>query len=89
MFFFLPQMFNFLLSLPQLFGYVYCPRHRLPQRDPKTNNLIARFPENLNNINFILWICGPLSEKKLSKLCLWIQTINSILVFVVLRMTGF
>lgn len=29
--FFLPQIFNFILSCPQLFGLVECPRHRLPQ----------------------------------------------------------
>jgi UDP-N-acetylglucosamine--dolichyl-phosphate N-acetylglucosaminephosphotransferase len=28
--FFLPQVFNFLLSCPQLFGFVPCPRHRVP-----------------------------------------------------------
>lgn len=29
--FFLPQIFNFVLSCPQLFGLVRCPRHRLPR----------------------------------------------------------
>ena len=29
--FFLPQLLNFLLSLPQLFGIIPCPRHRLPK----------------------------------------------------------
>jgi len=28
--FFIPQIFNFLLSCPQLFGIVPCPRHRMP-----------------------------------------------------------
>lgn len=32
--FFLPQIFNFLLSCPQLFGLVPCPRHRLPKCVP-------------------------------------------------------
>ncbi|KAF8317743.1 UDP-N-acetylglucosamine-dolichyl [Cantharellus anzutake] len=31
--FFLPQIFNFLLSCPQLFGLVPCPRHRMPRYD--------------------------------------------------------
>jgi UDP-N-acetylglucosamine--dolichyl-phosphate N-acetylglucosaminephosphotransferase len=26
-----PQLFNFLYSLPQLFGLIPCPRHRLPK----------------------------------------------------------
>ena len=29
--FFIPQIFNFILSCPQLFGLVPCPRHRLPR----------------------------------------------------------
>ena len=28
---FLPQILNFVLSLPQLFGLIPCPRHRLPR----------------------------------------------------------
>ncbi|KAF8895427.1 N-acetylglucosaminephosphotransferase [Infundibulicybe gibba] len=37
--FFIPQIFNFILSCPQLFGIVPCPRHRLPRYDPDTNLL--------------------------------------------------
>ncbi|KAF8349304.1 N-acetylglucosaminephosphotransferase [Amanita rubescens] len=37
--FFMPQIFNFLLSCPQLFGLVPCPRHRVPRFDPETNLL--------------------------------------------------
>ncbi|KAH7885369.1 glycosyl transferase family 4-domain-containing protein [Phlebopus sp. FC_14] len=37
--FFLPQIFNFVLSCPQLFGLVPCPRHRVPRFDPGTNLL--------------------------------------------------
>jgi UDP-N-acetylglucosamine--dolichyl-phosphate N-acetylglucosaminephosphotransferase len=29
--FFMPQIFNFLLSVPQLFKFIPCPRHRLPK----------------------------------------------------------
>ena len=29
--FFAPQVFNFVFSLPQLFKFVPCPRHRLPR----------------------------------------------------------
>ena len=32
--FFLPQIFNFVLSCPQLFGLVPCPRHRVPRFVP-------------------------------------------------------
>ncbi|VDM17071.1 unnamed protein product [Hydatigera taeniaeformis] len=31
MLFFIPQVFNFILSLPQLFQLIPCPRHRLPR----------------------------------------------------------
>lgn len=31
LFFFIPQIFNFVYSLPQLFKIVPCPRHRLPR----------------------------------------------------------
>jgi UDP-N-acetylglucosamine--dolichyl-phosphate N-acetylglucosaminephosphotransferase len=34
--FFLPQIFNFVLSCPQLFGLVPCPRHRVPRYDAHT-----------------------------------------------------
>ncbi|KZW00934.1 UDP-N-acetylglucosamine-dolichyl [Exidia glandulosa HHB12029] len=34
--FFIPQAFNFILSAPQLFGLVPCPRHRVPRVDRKT-----------------------------------------------------
>ncbi|KAF7422804.1 tunicamycin resistance protein [Pleurotus ostreatus] len=37
--FFMPQIFNFILSCPQLFGLVPCPRHRVPRFDPATNLL--------------------------------------------------
>ena len=29
--FFIPQIINFLLSVPQLFKFIPCPRHRLPK----------------------------------------------------------
>lgn len=36
---FLPQIFNFVYSAPQLFGLVPCPRHRLPRFNPQTGLL--------------------------------------------------
>ena len=36
---FLPQIFNFGYSLPQLFKLIPCPRHRLPRFDPETGLL--------------------------------------------------
>lgn len=37
--FFIPQIFNFLYSVPQLFWFVPCPRHRLPKYDPESDLL--------------------------------------------------
>jgi len=37
--FFIPQIFNFVLSSPQLFGILPCPRHRVPKFDGQTNLL--------------------------------------------------
>ncbi|TFL01865.1 N-acetylglucosaminephosphotransferase [Pterulicium gracile] len=37
--FFAPQIFNFVLSCPQLFGLMPNPRHRVPRLDPRTNLL--------------------------------------------------
>ena len=39
--FFIPQIINFVYSMPQLFRLVPCPRHRLPKFDPKTGTMSA------------------------------------------------
>ncbi|CAI8506636.1 unnamed protein product [Pichia kudriavzevii] len=45
MLFFLPQIFNFLYSSPQLFGVVPCPRHRLPKFNEKDGLMYNSFTE--------------------------------------------
>ena len=37
--FFLPQVFNFVFSVPQLFHLVPCPRHRMPRLNERTGLL--------------------------------------------------
>ncbi|ESP04791.1 hypothetical protein LOTGIDRAFT_184756 [Lottia gigantea] len=37
--FFIPQILNFIYSVPQLFRFVPCPRHRLPRFNAKTEKL--------------------------------------------------
>ncbi|KAI7890634.1 glycosyl transferase family 4-domain-containing protein [Mucor mucedo] len=37
--FFIPQIFNFVYSCPQLFRLLECPRHRMPRLDPDTGLL--------------------------------------------------
>ncbi|GKY95599.1 hypothetical protein MPSEU_000521200 [Mayamaea pseudoterrestris] len=39
--FFIPQIINFLYSVPQLFHMVPCPRHRLPHFNPLTGKMSA------------------------------------------------
>lgn len=42
---FIPQIFNFGYSIPQLFKLIPCPRHRLPKYNPKTGLLDASVTE--------------------------------------------
>ncbi|KAI9282871.1 glycosyl transferase family 4-domain-containing protein [Umbelopsis sp. AD052] len=39
MLFFIPQIFNFIYSAPQIFRFIECPRHRMPKYNPETNKL--------------------------------------------------
>lgn len=61
--FFIPQVINFLMSVPQLFGFVACPRHRVPRISPVTSKLEPSPNQTL--INFVLRVCGPMGEQKL------------------------
>uniref|UniRef100_A0A1J3HLE8 UDP-N-acetylglucosamine--dolichyl-phosphate N-acetylglucosaminephosphotransferase n=1 Tax=Noccaea caerulescens TaxID=107243 RepID=A0A1J3HLE8_NOCCA len=61
--FFLPQVLNFLLSLPQLAGIVKCPRHRLPRFDTATGLLTGTKDGTL--VNVYLRLFGPRTEKSL------------------------
>jgi len=49
--FFIPQIVNFLYSVPQLFHLIPCPRHRLPKYDPVSDTVsmsYAKFkPEDM------------------------------------------
>lgn len=57
---FIPQVINFVYSLPQLFKLVPCPRHRLPTFDPATGLLTAT--PNWNLVNLTLQLFGPCTE---------------------------
>lgn len=46
--FFIPQVFNFLYSSPQLFKLIPCPRHRLP----KFNSKIDRMEISTTNFKY-------------------------------------
>jgi UDP-N-acetylglucosamine--dolichyl-phosphate N-acetylglucosaminephosphotransferase len=57
--FFIPQVINFIYSVPQLFHFIPCPRHRLPKFDPDTGLLnyskTSFREEELNKIGQLLF----------------------------------
>lgn len=71
---FLPQLINFIYSLPQLFGIIACPRHRLPTFDRESGKLVA-VKSHMNLVNLTLWICGPMTESTLCIVLLIFQTV--------------
>lgn len=60
-FLFIPQLINFLYSVPQLFGFYHCPRHRLTVYSPKDDTLTG-VKTNMNLLNLSLRIIGPTNE---------------------------
>ncbi|KAL6896951.1 hypothetical protein ACP4OV_007523 [Aristida adscensionis] len=77
--FFLPQVLNFLCSVPQLFHFVPCPRHRLPRFDPKTGLLTGTKDGNL--VNIFLRLFGRCSEKTLCIRLLIFQALSCVFCF--------
>lgn len=94
--FFIPQVLNFIWSIPQLFKIVPCPRHRLPSfnsesglMEPSTfkcKSFEYRWLKcltwkdrdctevaNMTVINLTLQILGPLSERNLCIVLLFVQ----------------
>ncbi|PRP85447.1 UDP-N-acetylglucosamine-dolichyl-phosphate N-acetylglucosaminephosphotransferase [Planoprotostelium fungivorum] len=80
MLFFIPQLINFTISLPQLFGIIPCPRHRLPKLNRETGKLEC-IKTNWNLINLFLFILGPMSEKHLCSVVLWFQVFCNVMAF--------
>lgn len=89
--FFLPQIFNFVYSLPQLFKVYPCPRHRMPDYDPVTDTLRpsgfdikdARGEktihyDNFTLINLVLRVLGPMHERTTVMVLLGIQVVSCI-----------
>jgi UDP-N-acetylglucosamine--dolichyl-phosphate N-acetylglucosaminephosphotransferase len=78
--FFIPQIINFMYSIPQLFKLVPCPRHRLPRFDPDTGLLHAT--PNMNLVNLTLRLLGPCSELVLCWRLLAFQCICCVTAFI-------
>ena len=74
LFFFIPQILNFLYSFPQLIGIFPCPRHRLAKFDVKSKKLIGK-KENMNLLNLSLIICGPTREQDICNIIIIFQII--------------
>mmetsp|Transcript_4022 Transcript_4022/g.8699 ORF Transcript_4022/g.8699 Transcript_4022/m.8699 type:complete len:199 (-) Transcript_4022:31-627(-) len=62
--FFIPQLINFIYSLPQLFHIIPCPRHRLARYDKETG-LLHGVKSHMNLLNLTLLILGPMTERSL------------------------
>ncbi|KDD74929.1 glycosyl transferase [Helicosporidium sp. ATCC 50920] len=77
--FLLPQVLNFLYSLPQLLHIVPCPRHRLPRYDPHTR-LLHPTP-NMNLVNLALRVLGPCTEEQLCARLLAFQGVSCLVGF--------
>ncbi|CAI5984542.1 unnamed protein product [Closterium sp. NIES-64] len=73
---FLPQVINFIYSIPQLFKFVPCPRHRLPKFDPATHRLTGS--SDLNLVNLFLRLFGPCTEEHLCIRLLLFQVLPAV-----------
>ncbi|ORC91364.1 putative UDP-N-acetylglucosamine-dolichyl-phosphate N-acetylglucosaminephosphotransferase [Trypanosoma theileri] len=71
MLFFAPQIINFILSLPQLFHIIPCPRHRVPTWDSHRD--VLQNSKNYTLLNLILWWYGDMREEVLTRMVLRIQ----------------
>ena len=80
--FFLPQLINFLLSVPQIFGIFECPRHRLPKYNAK-DDVLECVPKHHNLINLVLWIIGPTHERDLVNILILLQVVSCAFAFYV------
>lgn len=69
--FFIPQVFNFVFSIPQLFHIIPCPRHRLPRLQPSgkldasTLEFSERSPTALQRV--ILEVCSVIGLVRLTR----------------------
>ncbi|EJK47933.1 hypothetical protein THAOC_33316 [Thalassiosira oceanica] len=80
--FFIPQLINFVYSMPQLFKLVHCPKHRLPRFNAQTGKMEpsrtkqgTRQFVNMTLINLTLQVCGPMDEERLCTVLLVFQTL--------------
>ncbi|ELQ73793.1 Glycosyltransferase [Trachipleistophora hominis] len=71
------QILNFIISLPQILGFYYCPRHRMPGYDGtflkpsyfRTNKM------NMTLLNYLLVLTGPINEGVFCNLFFLLQVV--------------
>lgn len=81
MLFFIPQWLNFFYSLPQLFGIVACPRHRIPIFNQRTG--LMESSGNATLLNLALEIFGPMTEENLCLILCVFQILCCIIGFII------
>lgn len=79
--FMLPQLINFVYSLPQLVGIVPCPRHRLPRFNAQTGKLEG-IKSNMNLVNLWLILFGPKTEGRLCIELLFFQIYCGLMAYI-------
>lgn len=73
--FFIPQIINFLYSVPQLFHFVPCPRHRMPKYNEKTDLLeYSKTQFRYNDLNILGRLC--VTVFRLLRIIEWNETNN-------------
>ena len=87
MLFFVPQIVNFAVSLPQLCGYVECPPHRIPKWDAERDVLVSS--GNWTLLNAVLLLTGPMHERSLVGVLLGLQVVCNAMGLLALEMVGF
>lgn len=75
--FFIPQIINFLYSVPQLFHFVPCPRHRMPKYNADTNLLESSKTQfKVSELNAIGKLCVQLFRTL--RLIEWTETTDGV-----------
>ncbi|ELP87007.1 glucosaminephosphotransferase, putative [Entamoeba invadens IP1] len=78
---FMPELINFVISIPQLFGFIFCPRHRLPKLNKETGKLEC-VKTHFTFLNLVLFIFGPKTEHELVNLNFVIHSISCVVVMI-------
>merc|ERR1712151_487843 len=78
-----PQIFNFILSVPQLFKIMPCPRHRLPRFMPDDNKMTtSTFAMKITEVKW--WMMVTKEKEKEGHL----EVVNMTLINVALHLFG-